>query len=185
MSNIKVVLISHEFPPFTIGGIANHCYDLAFHLSKSGINTKVICGNLSGFEKRVKINPLLEVISIPIVNLPPRYLLFQLFNHKKLCDLLSDCDVIHGVNPIASLGPALHYRNTNKALIITHHLNELQTLKTFVQIPLSELTLGDISINAISFPINDFIEKTWFSIADHIIVPGLSTYEFMLSLIHI
>jgi len=179
MHNLKVALISHEFPPFTIGGIASHCYDLAHNLSKKGIETRVICGTNGKSEKKIKLNRFLEIIRLPFLDSSPRYLWFQLLNHKKLCSLTSDCNVIHGVNPTASLALAFYYRNSDKALVTTHHLNELQTLKMFMQMSLSELTVGDLVINAFSYPLDDSIERTWFRYADRIIVPGFSTYKFM------
>jgi len=179
MHDLKVALISHEFPPFTIGGIASHCYDLAYSLSKKGIETRVLCGTTAKSEKTIRLDPFLEVIRLPCLNFPPRYLWFQLFNHKKLCSLTSDCDIIHGVNPTASLALASHQKNSGKALITTHHLNELQTLKTYLLMPFSELSLGDLAINVFPYPLNEFIERMWFKYADRIVVPGYSTYEFM------
>lgn len=177
-NDLKVALISHEFPPYIIGGIASHCYDLAYNLAKKQISTKVICGTIHNVQERTKINQFLEIIRLPVLNYPPRYLWFQLLNHKAFCKLTSDCNVIHGVNPTSSLSVALHFK-AKKALIMTHHLNELQTLKTCLQMPLSELTFGDLMINVLSYPLDDILEKTWFNYADRIIVPGFTTFQFM------
>ena len=179
MSDLKVALISHEFPPFAIGGIANHCYDLAWNLARRQIKTKVICGTTRKIEEHRRVNRFLEVIRLPFLNYPPRYFWFQLINHRKLCKLIADCNILHGVNPTASLFSAYHEKKSGKALITTHHLNELQTLKMYVQMPLSELTFGDLMINALSYPLDDFIERKWFKYADQIIIPGYATYEFM------
>jgi len=182
VSGLKVSLISHEFPPFIIGGIATYCFDLAINLSRKGIETKVICGNLNDAESRMKVNRFLEIVRLPFFNFPPRYFWFQLMNHKKLCKLCANCNVIHGVNPTASMLQASYERKSNKALIVTHHLNELQTLKMFVHMPLSELTLGDLMVNAFSYPLDTFLENAWFGYADQIIVPGNFTYDFMKSI---
>jgi glycosyltransferase involved in cell wall biosynthesis len=179
MHGFRIALISHEFPPYTIGGIGSHCYDLAHNLAKKGVETKVLCGTTDGVEKTTRVNSHLEVTRLPFLNFPPRYFWFQTINYKKICALTSDCSVIHGANPLASLSLAFYLRNSSKVTVTTHHLNELQTLKMYVQTPLSELTLGDLAINALSYPLDDYIERTWFKYADRIVVPGHSTYEFM------
>ncbi|MCJ7635393.1 glycosyltransferase family 4 protein [Candidatus Bathyarchaeota archaeon] len=178
-NGLKVALVSNEFPPFITGGIGTHCYDLACSLSAKGVETKVLSGAPTGEEKRVKISDLLEVISLPYSDIPPRYLWFQCQNLKKLYRLVSDCDVIHGVNPTASVGLALSNQIPDKSLITTHHSDELITLKMFAQMPLSELSLGDFSTDVLSYPLDTLMKRLWFKRADRIIVPGYSTYAFM------
>jgi hypothetical protein len=36
MSDLKVALVSYEFPPYIVGGIVTHCYDLVCSLSGNG-----------------------------------------------------------------------------------------------------------------------------------------------------
>jgi glycogen synthase len=179
VNDLRVALISHEFPPYTIGGIASHCYDLAYSLANKGVFTRVICGTINEEVKRIKVTPFLEIVRLPFMNFPPRYLWFQLSNYEKLCRYTSDCNVIHGVNPISSLATAFYQKESDKALVTTHHLNEMQTLKMFLQRPLSEFTFGDFAINALSYPLDSILENTWFKYADRIVVPGFSTQKFM------
>lgn len=178
-TNLKVALVSHEFPPSIVGGIGTHCYDLACSLSAKGIETKVLCGTNSKRGQRIKINSSLEVIRLPYLDFPPRYFWFQLQNCKKLRDLTSDCNIIHGVNPTASFGLALNNGHSKKALITTHHLNELLLLKMSMYMPPSEMSVGDLLTNVLSYPLDDCMERLWFRKADRIIVPGTSTFEFM------
>jgi len=179
MSGLKVALISHEFPPFTLGGIGTHCHSLAYSLSAKGIETKVICGTTTGSGGKTKVNNFLEIVRLPCPSFPPKYFWFQLLNAKVMTSLVSDCDVIHGVNPTASFGIALTHEFSDRALVTTHHSNSLQMLKMFTQMPPSEFTLGDFSENFLSYPLDDFLERLWFKRADRIVVPGTSTFEFM------
>jgi 1,4-alpha-glucan branching enzyme len=179
MSSLRVALVSEEFPPFVVGGIGSHCYDLAYSLSRKGVETRVICGSTDKSVKKKELNRFLEVISLPCLDFPPRWFWFQLFNQRELYDLTSDCDVIHGVNPIASALLALRKRHPRKALIVTHHLNELQNLKTYMRMLTWKPVLGDLAINVFSYPLTDALARIWFHSADKIIVPGYSTLEFM------
>ena len=55
LDKLKVALISEEFPPFDFGGVAAHCYDLAYSLSRKGIDTTVFSGRSSKITRQ-KIN---------------------------------------------------------------------------------------------------------------------------------
>ena len=179
MSDLKVALISHEFPPFTIGGIGTHCFDLAYALSTKRVETRVICGTIGKSGTTTKIDDFLEIEYLPCPDFPPRYFWFQILNYKKMRSLVSDCDVIHGVNPTASFGLVLNNEFSNRALVTTHHSNSLLMLKMFAQMSLSEFTVGNFSQDFLSYPLDQSLERFWFERADCIVVPGISTLEFM------
>ena len=114
MANLRVALISHEFPPYLIGGIGTHCYDLASSLSKKGIDVTVFSGKSKQL-KIEKLNSHLKVVRLPFPNFPPRFIWFQLQNFKTLLGSLSNFDLIHGVSPIASAVFAYFKENNPKA----------------------------------------------------------------------
>jgi 1,4-alpha-glucan branching enzyme len=175
---MKVALISHEFPPFMIGGIATNCYDLAYSLAKKNIFTTVFCGKSKGI-KIHKVSEHLQIVRLPCFNFPPRYFWFQLQNFPKLLKLLKEYSIVHAVNPIASTLFAYFAIAKQKPFIMTHHDHQLEALKVFVNSPLSEWTLSNMSDSLISYPLNDFLIKKCLERSNHIIVPGFYTLNYM------
>lgn len=179
MSDYRVALISHEFPPFLIGGMASHCYDLAYNLSRNKIFTTVFCG-MSNKKVVEKLNSYLEIVRLPFLNLPPRFLWFQAQNFRFLLKALQEFDIIHFVNPLASAFFSLFTKKlTKKVLITTVHEVFLSNLKVFFSAPFSEWTLGDLRIHGVSYPINEFSLRTCLVNADHVIVCGYSALQEM------
>lgn len=179
MNDLKIALISHEFPPFNIGGISSYCYDLAYNLATKQIKTRVICGATKGIVGREKVNQFLEIVRLPLLNYPPRYFWFQILNIGKFYDLISDCNIIHAVNPTASFFAFFYKKKYRKTLVTTQHQDELLTLKTLLQRSWSDITFGDVLMDALSYPIDNFFKRTLFNYADKIILPGRTTFNFM------
>jgi len=178
MGDYKVALISHEFPPFLIGGMASHCYDLAYSLSKNKVFTTVFCG----MSKRVtveKLNPYLEVVRLPCLDLPPRFLWFQIQNFRILSQFLKDFDILHGVNPLASAICSYFKKKLRKPFVTSIHEVLLSDLKVFINSPFSEWTLGDFKIHAVAYPLDEFLVKTCLKSADHVVVCGNSAFRDM------
>ena len=179
MKNFKVALISHEFPPFAIGGIGYQCYDLAYSLSRKKIDTVVLCGK-SPYKRIEKPNDFLTVIRLPCIDVPPRYFWFQLQNFRVLQKLVDDSSVIHGVNPISSAIAAYYKIRLGKPFVVTCHHSGLLELKEFLNLPTTEWTLGNFSITVLSYPLDEIIlMNTCLKSADRIIVPGLSTLNYI------
>jgi len=178
MSSYKVALITHEFPPYLIGGMASHCYDLAYSLSKKKIPITVFCG-MAISPQSEKINSYLRIVRLPLLNLPPRFLWFQIDNFKFLLKAINDYDIIHCVNPLASGIFSFFGKKMKKIIVTTLHEIFLSDLKTLLTAPFSELTLGDLSIQGISYPINEFLIRTCLTNSDHVIVCGNSALQDM------
>jgi glycosyltransferase involved in cell wall biosynthesis len=179
MKNMKVALISHEFPPFAFGGIGYQCYDLAYSLSRKKIDTVVLCGK-SPHKRIEKPNDFLTIIRLPYIDVPPRYVWFQLQNARVLQKLVEDCSVIHGVNPMSSAIAAYYKIRLGKPFVVTCHHSMLLELKEFLNLPTSEWTLGNFSITVLSYPLDEIIlMNICLKSADRIIVPGLSTVNYI------
>jgi glycosyltransferase involved in cell wall biosynthesis len=176
MSDYKVALVSHEFPPFLIGGMASHCYDLACSLSRNKVPTTVFCGmskNIS-FER---LNPYLEVIRLPCLNFPPRFLWFQLQNFKVMLRMLENFDIIHCVNPLASAFFSFFAKKLKKPIIASIHEVFLSNLKVFINAPFYELSLGDLTIHGVSYPLNELSMRILLKNADRIVICGRSALQ--------
>ena len=179
MKNFKVALISHEFPPFAIGGIGYQCYDLAYSLSRKKIDTVVLCGK-SPHKRVEKPNDFLTVIRLPYIDVPPRYFWFQLQNFRVMQKLLDDCSIIHGVNPISSAIAAYYKTMLGKPFVVTCHHSGLLELKELLNQPASEWTLGNLGITVLSYPLDEIVlMNICLENADRIVVPGLSTFNYI------
>lgn len=178
MSDYRVALISHEFPPYIIGGVGIHCYDLALSLSKKKVNTTVFCGR-SKITHTEKINDYLEVVRLPYFDFPPRHLWFQLQNLRILSKILGEHDIIHGVVPHLTAICGYFKRKMKRPLITSIHEVIFSDLKLFMNSPLSEWTIGNFGLNVLEYPLNDFLIKASLKKSDHIIVCGSSALNDM------
>ena len=179
MKKFKVALISHEFPPYAIGGIGYQCYDLAYSLSKKNIETVVLCGK-SSYKRIEKPNDFLTVIRLPYFDIPPRYFWFQLQNFSGFRKILSECSVIHGVNPISSAVGAYYKRTLSTPFVVTCHHSGLLELKEYLALPNTEWTLGNFNITVLSYPLDEILlMNICLKSADRIIVPGQSTLNYI------
>ncbi len=178
MDNFKVALVSHEFPPFEIGGIGIHCYDLAYNLSKKRIHTVVICGKSPRLQVE-KPNSHLEIVRLPYVSVPPKYFWFQIQNLKAMRKLFDECSVVHGVNPWSSAMEAEYLSRIGKPFIATCHHSALHEMKEFLCLPAKEWTLGNFSIAVMAYPLNKVLMDACFKFSEHLIVPGYSTLNYL------
>ena len=123
---MRVVLLSHDYPPFNVGGIGTFVEDLAHGLANLGLEVTVICGRpvpwknqpYSNFDKR---EDRLTIIRLPYPNLVPRHITFQVFNETKLRAILKDIkpDIVHG--QAGSAFPAIISIRKIAPVVVTFH----------------------------------------------------------------
>ena len=178
MSNYRIALISHEFPPFTEGGVALNCCDLAYSLSKKGIHTTVFSGK-SHIIHTEKLNDHLDVVRLPYLDIPPRFLWFQIQNFQFLLKTLRNYDIVHGVSPTASAIYGYIRKKLRQPFITTIHEVVLNDLKVFINAPLSEWTFGDFCLHVLEYPLFNSLIKTSLKSSDHVIVCGTSAFNDM------
>lgn len=174
MNDLKVALISHEFPPYMFGGISSNCHDLAHSLSKKGVATTVFCGK-SQEAYIEKINECLKVVRLPCLDIPPRFLWFQLQNFKILLRLLQEHTIIHCVNPLSSAMSIVLKSKLNKPTVVSIHEIYSQDLRTFINSPFSEWSLWDFCQHVLGYPLNEISVRSCLKSSDHIVVCGYST----------
>jgi glycosyltransferase involved in cell wall biosynthesis len=178
MSDYTVALISHEYPPYTIGGIASYCLNLAKALSKRHIQTIVFCG-VSNSMKVSQVNDYLRVVRLPCLDVPPRYLWFQIENFGTISKLIGDNCVLHAVNPNSSAFFLYLKKKRKLPFVTTLHEHPLAALKEFVRLSPSEWSFGDFRIYAASYPLDTFLMRECLRNSDHIVVPGESTKDYL------
>lgn len=178
---MKVALISHEFPPYTFGGVATVCRGLAHSLSRKGIDTTIFCGR----SKRIiaeKLNDCLKVIRLPCIDMPPRALWFQLQNFRTFSHLLQSYEIIHSLIPDYSL-LFLHLKQKlGRPLVTSIHGVPLPELKTFINSPTSFWTSEDVGYSVLEYPLHDFLLKIALANSDHIFTCSYTTFDDLRSL---
>ena len=167
-NNLKVALVSAEFPPSLIGGIGAVCNDLAFNLSKNSVQTTVFCGRSNKIAV-TRLNDYLTIVRMPILNLPPRHLWFQSQNFSSLSVLLKDFDIVHNLDPRS--GWFAHSANRlNKPLIThVHECGHCMT-REFVKSPISYWSPGDFIFSVVEYPLNEYLVRMSLQNSNNLIV---------------
>jgi len=173
-SDIKVALISDEFPPHGFGGIASVCFDLANNLSKKKIHTNVFCGRSKKITVK-KLNDYLTIVRLPYLDLPPRSAWFQIQNLNVFSDVLKHHNLIHVVSPTSGTLFAFFKRRIDMPLITSIHGIPIRDQKVFVNSPLKYWTTGDFVYNILEYPFYHFFTKAILQNSDHILACNTQT----------
>jgi glycosyltransferase involved in cell wall biosynthesis len=123
---MRVVLLSHEYPPFLFGGVGIFVKDLAHGLANMGLDVTVISGMPVPWKSEQSSildnsQDKITTIRLQYPNLVPRNITFQLFNNTKLKKKLKCIkpDIIHGQS--GSSFPAIVSIKKNAPVIVTFH----------------------------------------------------------------
>jgi len=163
---MKVALFSHGG-----GGISLVSYGLAHSLSKKRIPTTVFCERGTSEEPNSeKVDEYLEIIRLPIFDLPPRSVWFQLRNFRLLLKLPKDYTVLHGVSPYVSAVYALFKRKLRKPFIASVHGTPRGALRAFIHSPISSWSFGDFGSNVLELPLNDLFIRKCLANSSHVVV---------------
>ena len=168
LCSLKVALISEEFPPYIIGGTGTFCYNLACWLSKRGVSTTVFSGG-SNKLVREKVNSYLEVVRLPCLDFPPRFIWFQLQNFSTISRQLKDCTVIHSVTPEVSPICVYLKMKLGKPLVTSYHGVTRYEMKAFLNIPISHWTAKEFGFHVLGSPLFGTSNRLSITNSDHII----------------
>lgn len=166
--DLKVALVSTEYPPFNYGGIPKITNDLAENLSKKHLDITVFCGrNRKITVEKMKTN--LRIVRFPIVDLPPRNLWFQIQNKTSIISLLKGFDIIHYVEP--RHGILAHFSKNLKTPIVTHlHGSAYGETKVFLESPISSWAPGDFVYEVFEYPIFESLTRLCLRNSDHLVI---------------
>lgn len=165
---MKVALISQEG-----GGISSVSIGLGMSLARKKIETTIFTSEPTfgaAITRKNKLNDYLEIVHLPIPDMPPRNLWFHLLHSSKLLKLLSQFTVVHGVSPFSSVGYTFLPRRSRRPFVSTLHTSQRTGLKVLSRQQLSSLTSHDIGISFFEFPLHDFSEKRILLHSDHVAV---------------
>ncbi len=177
-SNLRVALVSGEYPPASLGGTAAVCFDLSLNLSKRKIHTTVFCGKSKKLSVE-KVNDYLDVVRMPIISPPPRHLWFPLQNLSLLRGYLKDFDIIHNVDPKTG-GVLASFKKELRSPFITHvHGCTHCETNVFLGSPIPFWSAGEFVGSVLEYPLNEYLLNSSLRASDHVVVCSDARLEEM------
>jgi glycosyltransferase involved in cell wall biosynthesis len=170
----NIALISASYPPYTCGGIDIQTYDLAHALSSAGENVTVFCGKAE-VPTFIRENKNLEILRLPIVDMPPRVVWFQLKNIGVFRKTLPNFDLVHTQHSSGSIYGLLKKR-IGKPWVVSFHDHQIRRLKVLFDVKPWNLSFGDISFYTVGCPIFEVLTRMELKGADHYIACGVSGF---------
>jgi len=170
-----IALVSTGYPPYTFGGIDIQTYDLAHALSSAGVNVTVFCG----FAKRPTLtceNENLKIFRLPLYDVPPRVVWFQLKNVHVFKENLRNFDVVHTQHSSGSIY-ALLKKKIGKPWVVSFHDHQLRRLLVLFHSKPWNLSLGDIIFYSAGYPMFELLTNIEIKYADHCVVCGSSGFQ--------
>lgn len=164
-----MALLSHEG-----GGISSVTHGLAAGLAKKKAEVTIFTTTTSNVQNIAEIPGHYTVVSLPMVDLPPRSLWFHLRNSNILSNMLEDYDVVHAVSPEMAI-PFVSFKKLKKPLITTVHGSHRATLRAFALSPVKNWTLSDFTLNVLELPLHEITSRRCFDRSDMIAVCSHST----------
>lgn len=175
MENPRVAIVSHEYPPYLIGGVGSYCYDLARFLAKKQIRTTVLCGRAPRIAEE-RISEYLTVIRYPFPDLPLRAYWFQLRNYHALRSIFNDFDVVHAINPQSSA--TVSFRSVKgHAFVTTMHGVPRFRSRAFFEAPITHWTLREFVSNTYEAAVDHALHRLCFKNSSKIIAVSRNSLQ--------
>ena len=175
MDNPRVALVSHEYPPYQIGGVGSYCYDLARFLSKKRVPTTVLCGRSAKREEE-RINDYLAVTRVPFPDLPLRAYWFQVRNYSFLRRAFRDFDVVHAINPQSS-GLVTLPRLVAHDFVTTMHGVPKYRSRAFFNAPSNYWTLRELVSNTYEAAVDHALHELCFKNSSRIVAVSRNSLQ--------
>jgi len=151
MTEPSVAIVTHEYPPYLIGGVGSYCYDLSRFLSNRGIAVTVFCGK-SPKPTYEQVDDRLTVVRLPIRDIPLRAYSFQVSNYAFLRKKLTDFTIVHLQVPYTA-GLALIVDESTSRLVTTSHWLPDANASAFFNTPIYAWSWQELVSNIIETPI--------------------------------
>jgi 1,4-alpha-glucan branching enzyme len=183
MTLAKIALVSEEYPPHIHGGVGTFCYSLATWAAKRKIPTTVFTGKSKRLTKET-VNEYLEIVRLPIYDIPPRHGWFQLQNFSNFSKYLTgnEYSIIHSISPEVSPICVYLKKKLRKPLITSYHGYTSYEMKAFLGTPFSQASIQDLAFNVIEFPIYDSYNRISIAYSDHIVTCSYAVLNEMRTL---
>jgi len=117
---MRVVILSHEYPPYTFGGVAYYTMELAEYLASKGFTIYVITGRSNKQHVDIENRDGIGIIRVKFLDFPIRSIWYSVASKNIIQKLADNADyVIFNSGSIGLLPMWLHKRN-NKFISIIH-----------------------------------------------------------------
>lgn len=159
---MRVVLLSHEYPPFLFGGVGIFVKDLAHGLANRGLDVTVVSGvpALPWKREQSSISDIsqnkITTIRLRYPNLVPRHITFQIFNSGKLKKILKCIkpDIIHGQS--GSSFPSIISIRKFSPVVVTFHGSPSKNKVLGIDSVGKGGTFGDFFNGVIGYPVWEY-----------------------------
>ena len=178
---MRILLLTHEYPPYIFGGIGVFCFNLANALSESGVEVTVVAGTPSSLIKkklvdRKVISDNLTVIRVPRIDIPPSHLWYQIMNLSAIKKLIGNFNLVHAQD--CSSFPMIYFgkkKNFKVPWIVSIHTGPAAELYYALKSAVSlEGSLKDFITYAIGFPLWDVSLRGHIELADGLVAVSQS-----------
>ena len=165
---MRILIVTHQFPPYQFGGSGTYALDLATSLLRKGHEVVVVCGNKNPpvWEKRDRS----FVLRVSVPQIPPRHLWFEITNREQILRLARKTDVVH-VQPIScSLLIRQIIRDTGKPVVATIDGSHREILRATIHLPLPDATLSEIITSVLAEPIQTYMRDLDIRESSHLAI---------------
>ncbi|MEM2506699.1 MAG: glycosyltransferase family 4 protein [Nitrososphaeria archaeon] len=170
----SIALVSAGYPPNIFGGIDMQTYDLAHALSEKGVDVTVFCGG-SRVPVIIREKDHLRVCKLPMLEMPPRVLWFQLQNLRFFEKELADYDLVHTQHSSGSFF-GLFMKKLGKPWIVSFHDHQLRRFLIPFKTKLRHLSPKDMVYYTACYPLFELFTKMELKWADHYIACGVAGF---------
>jgi len=168
----SVALVSAGYPPYLSGGIDVQTYDLAHALSSEGVDVGVFCGGAKT-PTLLRERENLTIFRMPMFDIQPRVLWFQIQNFGLFKKALPNYDIVHTQHSSGSLY-GLIKRKYGKPWVVSFHDHQLRRLRVFFDVKPWNLSSQDIAYYTMGAPVFELLTRMELRWADHYIACGKS-----------
>ena len=180
--DLHILLVSHSFPPYTWGGVGTQTFDLVNSLARLGVHVTVCCGGPSRPDESEQVRNL-EVIRLPTIEIPPRFLWFQLKNGNALKEKLAGSDLLHSQWTSFSLYPLLT-KGKKLPWIVSFHGSPSKELKILLTTSPTKWNFEDLTTHVLAFPLWASLNLIELRYADNYIICGNAAAQDVIDFFH-
>jgi len=170
----SIALISAGFPPHMFGGIDMQTYDLAHAISSEKVSVAVFCGG-SKVPTAIHENDYLTIFRLPMAEILPRVVWFQLQNMGFLKSKLSEFEIVHTQHSSGSIYGFLK-KKIGKPWVISFHDHQFRRFMVTFEVKPWNLTPKDLAYYIGGYPLFELLTKIELKLGDHFIACGKTGY---------
>ena len=167
---LKVALLANEG-----GGISSVSRGLARGLSKLEIETTIFFTTGKPKTEVERLGKNLKIVSLPMINCPPRSIWFLARYFHTISRLFRDYDLVHAVSPELAMGFTFFTSGLRRPLVTTLHGSNRAALKAFLKLPARRWVRSDFAFHVLELPLHDMVTKRCIAESNRTVVCSHTT----------